>query len=66
MLVFNAVLIGGLVAVPALLGLTWLPLVLLSVTVLLEVFLYRFLLGPAGRLLLERRERLVEGLQVAP
>jgi hypothetical protein len=66
MLGFNAVLIGGLVAVPALVGLTWLPPVLLSFAIVLEVFLYRFLLGHTGRLLLERRERLVEALQVLP
>jgi hypothetical protein len=66
MLVFNAVLIGGLVAIPALLGLTWLPFVLLSAAVLLELFLYKNLLGRTGRLLLDRRDRLIEALQVAP
>lgn len=64
-LLANAVLIGGLVAIPALLGFAWLQPMLLAVLVVLEAFIYRALLRPAGRLLGDRREDLIEALQVA-
>jgi hypothetical protein len=64
-LLLNVVLVGGLVAIPALLGFVWLQPIFLAVLLAVEVLFYRVLLRVAGRLLEDRREELVEALQVA-
>jgi hypothetical protein len=64
-LLANVVVIGGLVAIPALLGAVWLQPILLAGLVAAEVFVYRVMLQPAALLLQNRRESLVEALEVA-
>jgi hypothetical protein len=64
-LLFNGVVVGGLVAIPALLGFVWLQPIFLAILLAVEVVFYRVLLRAAGRLLEDRREELVEALQVA-
>jgi len=65
MFLVNTVLIGGLVAIPALLGAVWLQPILLAGLFAAEVFVYRIMLQPAAILLENRRESLVEALEVA-
>jgi hypothetical protein len=62
-LIGNALLIGGAVAIPALLGARWMGPLLLVVVIFGEVALYVGMLRPAGRLLNSRRESLIEALQ---
>jgi hypothetical protein len=57
--------VGGLVAIPALLGFVWLQPIFLAILLAVEVVFYRVFLRAAGRLLEDRREELVEALQVA-
>ena len=64
-LLFNVALVGGLVAIPALLGTVWMQPIFLAVLLAVEVVIYKILLRAAGRLLEDRREELVEALQVA-
>jgi hypothetical protein len=64
MLVVIATLIGGLAAIGAMSTTPWLLPLLLAVLVALLGFGYRWLLGPASRLLEERRESLVEAVQI--
>ena len=65
MLVVTALLVGGLVAIPALLGASWLQPLLLAALVAVEVVIYRVMLRPVACLMADRRERLVEALQIA-
>ena len=62
-LIGNALLIGGFMAIPAFLGVKWLGPLLLTMLVAVEVVLYTVMLRPAGRLLDSRRESLIEALQ---
>ena len=62
-LILNALLIGGSMAVPALLGARWFGPVLLALLIAAEIAFYRVMLRPAGRLLDSRRESLIEALQ---
>jgi hypothetical protein len=64
-LLFNVVLVGGLVAIPALLGSVWMQPIFLVFLVAVEVVFYKVLLRAAGRLLEDRREELLEALRVA-
>ncbi len=63
-LIGNALVIGGSVAIPALLGARWLGPLLLVLLIVAEIAFYRVMLGPAGQLLDSRRESLIEALQV--
>ena len=65
MLLVNALLIGGLMAIPALLGVAWLGPVLLAVFLAAVITAYRVFLHPAARLLLQRREALIEAVQTS-
>jgi hypothetical protein len=65
MLLVNVVLIGGLMAIPALLGAAWLGPVLLGVLLAVVITAYRVFLRPAARLLQQRRESLIEAVQTA-
>jgi hypothetical protein len=65
MLLVNAILIGGLMAIPALLGVAWLCPVLLGALLVVEITAYRVFLHPAARLLLERREALIGAVQTS-
>jgi hypothetical protein len=62
-LIANVILIGGLVVMAELAPSPWVQPLLLMILVGLEVAAYRILLGPAARLLEERRESLVEAVQ---
>lgn len=62
-LIGNALLIGGSVAIPALLGARWLGPILLVLLIGAEIALYGAMLRPAGKLLYSRRESLIEALQ---
>jgi len=62
-LIVNTLLIGGSMAIPALLGARWFGPVLLSLLIAAEIGFYRVMLRPAGRLLDSRRESLIEALQ---
>ena len=63
-LIGNALVIGGSVAIPALLGASWLGPLLLALLIAAEIVLYVVMLRPAGQLLDSRRESLIEALQV--
>jgi len=65
MLLVNVVLIGSLMAIPALLGAAWLCPILLGVLLAIVITAYRVFLRPAARLLQQRRESLVEAVQNA-
>jgi hypothetical protein len=65
MLLVNVVLIGGLLAISALLGAAWLVPVLLGLLLIVEITAYPVFLRPAARLLEQRREALVEAVQIA-
>jgi hypothetical protein len=60
----NTLVIGGLMAIPALLGAKWLGPLLLILLIVAEIAFYRVMLSPAGHLLDSRRESLIEALQV--
>jgi len=62
-LIGNALVIGSLVAVPALLGAKWLGPLLLVLLIAAEIVLYVVMLHPSGQLLESRRESLIETLQ---
>jgi hypothetical protein len=62
-LICNALVIGALMAVPALLGVRWLGPLLLVLLIAAEIVLYGLMLRSAGRLLDARRESLIEALQ---
>jgi hypothetical protein len=62
-LIGNALVIGSLVAVPALLGAKWLGPLLLVLLIAAEIVLYVMMLHPSGQLLESRRESLIETLQ---
>jgi hypothetical protein len=62
-LIGNALVIGGLLTIPALLGAVWLGPLLVALLVVAVIVLYSLMLRPAGRLLQARRESLVEALQ---
>jgi len=64
MLLVNVVLIGGLMAIPALMGAAWLGPFLLAVLLAVVITAYRVFLRPAARLLEQRRESLVEAVQI--
>jgi len=63
-LIGSALVIGGLMAIPALLGVRWLGPLLLALLIAAEVVLYVVMLRSAGQLLDSRRESLIEALQV--
>jgi len=65
MLLVNVVLIGGLLAIAALLGAAWLGPVLFGVLLAVEIAAYPIFLRPAARLLQQRRESLIEAVQIA-
>jgi hypothetical protein len=62
-LIINALVIGGCLTLPAVLGLAWLGPLLLVGLVAFEAVLYVTMLRPAARLLDSRRESLIEALQ---
>jgi hypothetical protein len=62
-LLANVILIGGLVVMAELAPSPWVQPLLLMILVGLEAAAYRILLGPAARLLEERRESVVETVQ---
>jgi hypothetical protein len=62
-LIGNALLIGGLMAITAILGVKWLGPLLLAMLIAGEIFLYALMLRSAGQLLDSRRESLIEALQ---
>ena len=62
-LIGNALVIGGFMAVPALLGARWLGPLLLALLIAGEIAFYMVMLRPAGQLLDSRRESLIETLQ---
>ncbi len=64
-LLVNAALIGGLLAIAALLGAVWLFPVLLGILLAAVITAYRVFLRPAARLLQQRRESLAEAVQTA-
>jgi hypothetical protein len=63
LLIVNALVIGGSLSIPALLGAMWYGPLLVALLILAETVLYSMTLRPAGRLLQSRRESLVEALQ---
>jgi hypothetical protein len=63
-LVVCALVIGGAMTIPALLGAMWLGPVLVALLTLVAAALYSMTLRPAGQLLEARREALVKALQV--
>jgi hypothetical protein len=63
-LIAGALVIGGSMTIPALLGAAWAGPLVLLLLVAGEIALYVVMLRPAGRLLQVRRESLVEALQV--
>jgi hypothetical protein len=63
-LIVNALVVGGSLSIPALLGAGWLGPLLVALLIVAEIVLYSVMLRPAGRLLHSRRESLVEALQV--
>jgi hypothetical protein len=63
-LIGNALVIGGLMAIPALLGAVWFGPLLLALLISAEIVLYVVMLRPAGQLLDSRREALIEALQI--
>jgi len=62
-LIGNALVIGGSVAIPALFGARWLGPLVLVLLIIAEIAIYRVLLRPAGQLLDSRRESLIEALR---
>jgi hypothetical protein len=62
-LIGNALVIGGFMAVPALFGARWLGPLLLALLIAAEIVLYVVMLHSAGQLLDSRRESLIEALQ---
>jgi len=62
-LIGNALVIGGSVAIPSLLGARWLGPLLLALLIAAEIACYVVMLRPAGQLLDSRRESLIETLQ---
>jgi hypothetical protein len=62
-LIVNAVVIGGSISIPALLGVGWVGPLILLLLIAGEIVFYVAMLRPAGRLLEERRESLIEALQ---
>jgi ABC-2 type transport system permease protein len=62
-LIGNSLLIGGCMAIPALLGVKWLGPLLLTTLIAVESVLYAVMLRSAGQLLDSRRESLIEALQ---
>ena len=65
MLLANVILIGVPVVIASLAASPWLLPILLVVLLGIQVGAYRVLLAPASRLLEERKESLVEGVQAA-
>ena len=63
-LIGNALVIGGSMAIPALLGAKWFGPLVLAMLIAAEIAFYRVMLRPAGQLLESRRESLIEALQV--
>jgi hypothetical protein len=63
-LIGNALVIGGFMTIPAVLGARWLGPLLLALLMAAEIVLYAVMLRPAGRLLDSNRESLIETLQV--
>jgi hypothetical protein len=63
-LISNALVIGGSMAIPALLGAKWAGPLILAMLIAAEIGFYRVMLRPAGQLLESRRESLIEALQV--
>ena len=63
-LIGNTLVIGSLVALPAVLGASWLGPLLLALLIAAEIVSYVLMLRPAGQLLDTRRESLIEALQV--
>ena len=62
-LIANALVIGGSLTIPALLGAMWFGPLLVALLIVAEIALYSAMLQSAGRLLQNRREALVEALQ---
>ena len=63
-LIGNALVIGGSMAIPALLGAKWLGPLILALLVAAEIVLYVVMLRSAGKILDSRRESLIEALQI--
>jgi hypothetical protein len=62
-LIGNALVIGGFIAIPAILGARWLGPLLLALLIVAEIVIYVVMLRSAGQLLDSRRESLIEALQ---
>ncbi len=62
-LIINALVIGGCIAVPSVLGFGWLGPLVLIVLIVIEIAVYSVILQAAGRFLASRRESLIEALQ---
>ena len=63
-LIGNALVIGGLMTIPALLGVGWVRPLVLALLIAAGTAFYRVMLRSAGQLLDSRRESLIEALQV--
>jgi hypothetical protein len=63
-LIANVLVIGAMMTLPAVMGVSWLGPLLLLVLIAVETAVYAAMLRPAGRLLDRRRESLIEALQV--
>jgi hypothetical protein len=64
LLIANAIIIGGSISIPTIVGAAWLGPLILILLISIEIVLYMTFLRPAGRYLEKRRESLVEALQV--
>ncbi len=63
-LIANAIVIGGSISIPTIIGAAWLGPLTLAFLISIEIVLYAMLLRATGQFLENRRESLVEALQV--